>query len=259
VQTFDDPKAGVYIETRRRHGGSGHAMSQDYFVVSRPINISGDDVKIDVQLLEALLGVSNHAVWPRVREAIEIFNLASSEASTISEWTELVLMNGAFERLFESPGKEDVLAGGFTATLQPEEALPPERLAKIATNPEAAARFRRAVSVREVWIRDLFRVRNEYAHGVVTTRYPALWSVREHLLLASFAFPLVVKSTLSANGIYALSEQDQLHINAFEALAKEDHLTSRQDRPRWHRIINDIARERSLRAFINDLRGIGPA
>ena len=259
VQSFDDPKAGVYVETRRRHGGSGHAMPQDYFVVSRPINISGDEVKIDVPLLEALLDASDHAVWPRVREAIEIFNLASSEASSISEWTELVLMNGAFERLFESPGKEDVLAAGLTATLQPEETLPPERLAKIATNAEAAARFRRALSVREVWIRDLFRVRNEYAHGVMSSRYPALWSVREHLLLASFAFPLAVKSVLATSGIYALSYEDQLHVNAFEALAREDHLTSQQERPRWRRIINDVARKQSLRAFINDLRETGPA
>jgi len=257
IQNFDNPKAGVYIETRRRHGGIGHAMSQDYFVVSRPINISGDEVELDVPLLEALFAADGNGVWPRIREAIEIFNLASSEASTTSEWTELLLMNGAFERLFESPGREDVLAAGLTGSLEPEEPLPVERFKKFANNPEAASRFKRADSIREVWIRDFFRVRNEYAHGVVTTRYPALWSVREHLLLASFSFPLAIKKVLDANGVYTLSDQDQLHINAFEALASEDHLRSGQERPRWLRIINSVERKRSLREFIRDLRGNG--
>ena len=86
-----------------------------------------------------------------------------------------------------------------------------------------AERFPKAASVREAWIRDLFRLRGDFSHGRIQARYPSLWHQREHLLLGGFLFPLLLKLTLVSRGIYELNDSDREGIQAFEALCCADH------------------------------------
>jgi hypothetical protein len=74
-------------------------------------------------------------------------------------------------------------------------------------------------TVRQIWVRDLYRLRGDLAHGKVSPRFPSIWKTDEHLLLAAFVFPLLVKSLLSAAGAYTLTEGDEVSIDAFERLA----------------------------------------
>jgi 4-hydroxybenzoate polyprenyltransferase len=50
------------------------------------------------------------------------------------------------------------------------------------------------------------------------------WSTLEHLSLATYAFPLMVKSIMSINNYYELSKKDQKDIQKFEHLANDKFL-----------------------------------
>ena len=43
---------------------------------------------------------------------------------------------------------------------------------------------------RELWIRDFFQTRNQFAHGKRNPLGKSKWTIKEHLLLAAFIFPL---------------------------------------------------------------------
>jgi hypothetical protein len=113
------------------------------------------------------------------------------------------------------PGKEHELAKSFRETFKPSAEIKASKVQR-----PVAAHFHDPMPVREAWIRDFFRVRNDHAHGRREGRYPSVSSRAEHLLLGAFAFPLLVKSLLSQGGHYTLTDDDQLHTDALEHLAR---------------------------------------
>jgi hypothetical protein len=68
-------------------------------------------------------------------------------------------------------------------------------------------------------MREFYGVRGDFAHGKLDTRRPTAWRPHEHLLLATVAFPLVVKSLLAKSGDFALTHDDEAQIACFEKLA----------------------------------------
>jgi hypothetical protein len=73
--------------------------------------------------------------------------------------------------------------------------------------------------------------------------------LRDHLLLASFAFPLLLKVALAEESLYSLSEDDLFQIDLFEPLACEEHLVpvpnphNSHAHP-WDQVIERMSRER---------------
>ena len=134
----------------------------------------------------------------------------------------MVATVGAFERLFDcNHGNEKDLATRFMQAFQPAERVPVDACGRIP-----AERFRRCQWVAEVWIRDLFRLRGDFAHGKRTNRYRAVWNTEEHLLLSSFVFPRIVKSVLASEGHYTLTDEDHRDLETFEHLVACDDLFS---------------------------------
>ena len=130
------------------------------------------------------------------------------------QW-EIVATVGAFERLLESDYREDNLVREFLRAWAPSNnqpacnRVPPDR--------------RNEKTILEVWIRDLFRQRSAAAHGKFAADHHLIWSVREHLLLGAFAFPLLVKLRLASAGHYTLTDRDRTDIEVFERLICANH------------------------------------
>jgi len=173
--------------------------------------------------------------------------------------TEAVNIVGAFERFFElSRGKEDELADQFSVALSPGEAILPsdsERV-KRSVSPE---KFLKRQSMREVWIRDFFQLRGDHAHGKIEPQKKTLWTLREHLLLASFAFPLVVKRALAEEGDYVMTPDDTADIAAFERLLEPDHFAERRQEDTspypWTRIRGEIRTRQWAEAYMSQQKG----
>jgi hypothetical protein len=78
-------------------------------------------------------------------------------------------------------------------------------------------------------MKEFYRIRGDFAHGKLKSRQPTAWQPLEHIVLATIAFPLVVKVLLSKTGFYSLSEHDQATIDAFERISDEDFLNPPPD------------------------------
>lgn len=168
----------------------------------------------------------------------------------ITEHTELVLLVSAFERLLKCDhGKEDELANKFSQMLVPSSEIAPNACARLAVG-QTLDRFRKSGSVRDMWIRDFFRLRGNMAHGKITSPSPQVWLTPVHLLLGSYVFPLLVKTMLQQEKIYQMGENDQFDIDVFEPLASEDLFNSnhkRGDEYVWNKVIDEKRREQRVK------------
>jgi hypothetical protein len=250
VQAFDDPHGGVAITTRRRDGSTTGYWPEENYHVLQPEHVALHSVvHIDEHLLKALLRAQEAKTWEHFWDSIINFNLANTDSSDITLQVEVVLFNGAFERLLDcNRGKEDELAERFANMLRPTNGLAPSTCARLSDQ-DIVNRFRHSSTVRNMWIRDFFRLRGALAHGKLASRHRPVWSLRDHLLLASFAFPLLLKASLAEESLYSLSEDDLFQIDLFEPLACEEHLVpvpnphNSHAHP-WDQVIERMSRER---------------
>ncbi len=252
VQAFADPHGGVAMTTRRRDGSTTNYWSKENYLVQKPEHILlHSTVRIDERLLEALLRARDAATWDRFWESIVSFNLANTDNMDMAGEIEAVLLSGAFERLLDcNRGKEDDLAEGFTSALVPTNDLAPSAHVRLSS-PDIANRFKKSATIHNMWIRDFFRLRGNLAHGKVTSRYRPVWSLRDHLLLASFIFPLLLKSVLAKEHLYTLSAEDQFQIDIFEPLACEEHFVPMANRHdpnahAWNQVFERMSQEQML-------------
>jgi len=256
VQGFSDDRGGAAITTRRRDGSTLNFWPGDDYRVQKPEHVSLGRSLLDLELLKALLDSRESENWNSLYEAILSFNLSNTDSSDVSEHIEAVLLVGAFERLLGCHrGKEDDLVGRFVTILTPTENKQPGAVTFLGTS---ARRFRNSPTVRDMWIRDFFRLRGNLAHGKIQSLYQPVWGLRNHLLLGSFVFPLVLKLVLRAAGAYGLSLTDQEAIDMFEEQACHDHFAPVADRNDsrshpWNRVREEAVHRRLERSLAAEL------
>jgi hypothetical protein len=238
VQLFDKPGEGKLLRSPRRDGSSNLYIADPAHRVECPVHVSrADQTVIDDQLLLALVSCRSAANADDFIESMVTFNLANTDNPAIAQHVELVLSSGALERVLHlRHGKEDQLASALVRSLNPSENV------AVADCTRAALGDGKSAMVRELWVRDLYRFRNEFAHGNVSAKRPRIWSVQEHLLLSSYVFPLVMKAELAAAGFYSLSDGDRVAIDTFEPLvcAADLFATDGDGVFIWHQIIERV-------------------
>lgn len=223
IQAFRDPNSGALITTRRRDGHSDQYLTNTAFRVDKPehVQLGPIPIDIDVSLLNALLTAQEGGDWEHFAESILSFNLANTDSPNMSEHVEAVLLVSAFERLLEcARGDENELAVRFSECAQPSRERSRGDCARLASA-NLSSRFSPDATIREKWIRDFFRVRGHLAHGRTRHRYPSVWHLREHLLLGSYIFPLLVRVLLEKQNLYSKTKDDRLQIDIFERLSCE--------------------------------------
>ncbi len=268
IQAFRDPNAGPLITTRRRDGRSDQYLTNTAFRVDKPehVPLSPIPISLDVPLLSALLAAQERDDWERFAESILSFNLANTDSSEMSEHVEAVLLVSAFERLLEcAHGKDDELAARFLEYVRPSQERSRGDCARLASA-NFGARFPSSAAIREIWIRDFFRVRGDLAHGQIRHRYPAVWHVREHLLLGSYLFPILVRALLEKHNLYLMTKDDRFQLDLFERLACEnlfEPIGNESEVPCWpwskvfdqaraEQLHADIAAELERRGFLEN-------
>jgi hypothetical protein len=229
VQAFTPEGAGgAMVITRRRDGHTNNYITKGAFRETRPRHVGNSFAlprDLDIPLVHALeaAATAQRPSWPRIADAIRLFVGANSDNSDVDLHTELVDTVSAFSRLFGVWDEKDTVAGFINALPAPPRDEGDEPLgAKVD-----ADLVRRALeakkSIREAWLADAYRLRGKYGHGDVTAPgYPATWKAHEHLLLAAFIFPLLVKSVLASDGFYEFTADDHMANAMFDTLATYD-------------------------------------
>jgi len=225
VQSFQPGHVGVAVTARTRAGQRMMAYSGKSFKVSSPFHVKAGEVyEIDSTLAKCLMAAYESENFEKYDLAIFNFNRANSDNETTTPYVELVLICSAFERLLEiDPSREDVLVAKFLKVM-------------------AIQREHEETNKREVWIRDFYQSRGQFAHGKKRALKKSLWSINEHLLLATFVFHILLKIKLSEGGFYTLADDDQFNIYFFDHLIKSTNLFEpiADDLWKWNDLKNEL-------------------
>jgi hypothetical protein len=222
TQAFDKADFTNFV-TRRREGQTqdmGYRFEE--ITITIPQHCHGFwAVSLDQPLLEALDAYRNNNsnAWERWQNAISCFNQANTDSNNVRHQVEWVLICSAYEHLLGAKSDAKDVASKFAQVMVPEDSLlasgATRRLDNWGDNGQ---------TLRYEWMREFYRVRGDFAHGKLNTQQPTVWNSLEHLVLATIAFPLVVKCLLKGENVYNLTIDDQAQIDAFEKFANTANL-----------------------------------
>ncbi|MFY0575859.1 hypothetical protein ACN28S_17180 [Cystobacter fuscus] len=201
--------AGASLRSRRRDGETHSYWPADVLRVRREPHIvelrNHDITELTAQIFNTMEADEDFDL------AIRAFNDANTDRAAMSQTHELISTVSAFQKLLG-------IRGGDVAktTRSFADALARVPIAEvIPKKPRSAELAARRGGLREAWIHDMATMRGSVAHGNRQDTYPSVWSAQEHLLLAAFIFPRLVKLQLSARG-YNLSQKDRLELGLFD-------------------------------------------
>lgn len=246
IQAFSDREGGASMQLRRRDGQERLWIPGDCDTVQAPAHVSsgGHRMQFDGALLKALLAAreDDQERWSGLRQGIGLFNQANTDAPDTSPDTELVLTYAAMEQILGlvSRGKQKQMPTRFADTWSPRRDIPKSEWRPAPPNQSwKGDKFR---TLRARWADDLGAARRNLAHGNAEDREPSIWTVRQHLLLTSFAIPRLVKRILTDMDLYELTDDDHGDINALEPLlnlpdvfAKSD--PDEEEQFEWRRVL----------------------
>jgi hypothetical protein len=207
-----------FLTWRQRQGRSGSTWRMNKITFSVPMHCyTVHGVTIDIKLLGGLRkhqAQSPSNEWDRWRSSISCFNQANTDSDSISLQVESILIVGAFQHLLNATHKDKDVARRFCKVVVPSTSL------VTCTSQRSSTRWASSQEpLRYEWMREFHQVRNDFAHGRLSTGQPAVWTPGEHIVLSAIAFPLLVKSLLKEAGVYTLTDIDRREIDCFEKLA----------------------------------------
>ncbi len=221
------------ILSRRRAGQVMQIRPLDETVISVPAHVAAiERVVLDEELLKGLVAFRTKALngkekrsgdeWWRWQNAISCFNQANTDSLTVSEQMEWVLLCAAFERLLNPDCNAKAVAESFTRAFAVSTPLKTSD----AKRPAAHSGYKWEVDkpLRYNWMKEFYRIRGSFAHGELRMVQDHAWEPLEHIVLASMAFPLLVRFLLARSGEYKLTDEDRAWVNAFESIADEQFL-----------------------------------
>jgi hypothetical protein len=243
VQQLPEQFSGsIALTYRRRDGGITHGIGADDYPIPIPPHV-GEQAPLtyDDRLLGGLLKAWTELSardWQRSYEAVNAFNLANTDSEAVPEHMELVLLHGAFERAMGVKGGDtNDFVAKLSACFQINTRVHCRTKGAIQPKPKPNEPY-----VLEAWARDFCLARGSVAHGHGYAAAKPTWSLRNHLLLATYLLPLVMKRVLAKAGTLPMCGEDVALIDAFECLASFDHFarSSQRTTPPWRRIMSEL-------------------
>jgi len=217
IQKFDRADFTA-LTVRRREGRTLSVWRIDDISITVPVHCHTiREVSLNAELLKGLIdhrAQSDNTEWGRWQNAISCFNQANTDSDNIRYQVEWMLLCSAFEHILSATSNAKDVACKFAENLTPSDELLAKDAARLSDQQKNDGR-----SVRYEWMREFYRIRGDFAHGKLNTQQPTTWDLLEHLMLATIAFPLLVKSLLNKACKYKLTDNDQAQIDVFEKFA----------------------------------------
>lgn len=246
----EEAAAAVSFGKRRRDGQRNIYLSSSrgrpYFL--RPNHVDELlNVEYDFSLLEALEKIVDADLISQISTAITLFNRANSDASEITESSEIVLIRAAFETLLDASHETKDLSSKFSKHF--ESVSNPvvwysgcydENTWKNRWSDTKDRKIKRPL---DAWVYDFCNSRNSSAHGKTsnTKHASSIWSIQNHLMFASWFFPLLLKGVLAEKGYYTLSTEDMDYRTDFEKFFSVDisSVTS-ESILEWNNVLSEL-------------------
>jgi len=198
-QRFTEPVTYIAFVVRRRDGSTtdaGYRHGEIKFSVP-PQSKSLQETSIDADFAVAIdrAVAANSPAARRLVPTLSFFNLANTDSDVMDMDAEIILLGSAFEQVLDAYGARR-LNEAVGELLRPyagvtvEQALPARPGIVVEAQYEAA---QRGWPLHRKWSQELYELRNNYAHGLDYGSRTWGWEPLEHLVMATFVFPLLVK------------------------------------------------------------------
>lgn len=210
--------------------GTGEMRTWGYedVVLTRPLECAlARDVKWDDDFLAALwsgaLPQGESAPLSGLRQAIWLFNRASADEHHWQQFLiqqlpqEVVMMVQAMEHLLHAKGDGpltrnavDTISGNWAQI----QGLPPRAEGCWVATLGMPDDYRAV----HYWLREFIQVRHDTTHAVPLAEKKWAWDVGEHVIMAAFVFPLIVKCFLASQDLYELTDADRDRLGVVDRL-----------------------------------------
>jgi hypothetical protein len=227
AQRFDvGSPAHSCITTRRRDGGTQNILAGSRGLkFIRPYHVDNRArISLDIPLLEALLKLPDGELKQRIDEAIVAFLRANTDAASMDERSELILMRVAMDTLL---GASHDKAAFRRAINEHFDELPNPPIWHKGYLDESwwckhwDSNVGRPL---DAWVHDFSAARNAAAHGSAKGQKGSIWSRHNHLIFSTWLTPLVIKKLLAQAGLYELNAEDKVARAGFEVFLAHDLL-----------------------------------
>lgn len=214
------------ITTRRRDGGTQNMLAGSRGLkFIRPYHVDNSArVSLDVTLLEALNRLPDGELKQRIDEAIITFLRANTDASSLDERSELILMRVAIDTLLGASHDKPAFRKAINEHF---DELPNPPIWHKGSLDESTWRKHWDNNVErplDAWVHDFSAARNAAAHGPTTAQKGSLWLRHNHLIFSTWLMPLIVKKLLVQEGLYELNAEDKVAREGFEVFLAHDLL-----------------------------------
>lgn len=223
-QRFSGSPIYVTVSARRRDGGTmDGGYKHGEVVFSCPLQCSlRDHVQVDRDLLASLdrAADANSAAVERLRTALPFFSLGNTDSPTMTELAESILIASALDQLLDADSAHK-LGLKFDAVFAPFGSVRVQDVLRvrpgIRLDPQYEAAQRQWWLHRK-WIEELYTLRGKASHRGTAKGRNWGWSFPEHLLMAAWVFPLVVKLLLEGEGHHTLADEDRARCTVVDEL-----------------------------------------
>lgn len=218
IQRFTEPYSGSISQTYRRKDGHTDVVlgeSDAYFV--RPAHlVAQGEPNLNLQLLKALQAAT--LLPDRIREhvaaSVTQFLLANSDSPDVSLEVETIATYAALERVSNSSQRLGDMQAKLLAILSVVDDF--SWVAELHRELGLDHTARRLVL--SSWLKGIYALRGNVAHGKPARLAPQQWTQQEHLLAGAFVYPLVLKCLLAQHRLYSLTAEDVAWVVGLEKL-----------------------------------------
>lgn len=261
-QRFIPGSDGISITTRRRDGvtrNGGYKHGEVKFSV--PVQCADLRIRcIDIPLLEALDKLFKHPdpLVRRILQSVSLYNQANTDSEAMLPQLEIVFLAFTLEQLFANGyGAEDLACKVSTlldnyGSIKVNESTRAEDIQLSEKREKAEKQW----FLHRKWVQEFYQLRNDFVHGNDTRRRTWGWSIQEHLVMASFVFPLLVKILLSQSTKYSLTNKDIVNLEVIDLLLNEKDwgqiIGANSEASRWRETIREHESDRAFEKASED-------
>ena len=223
-QRFSPGSELIALTIRRRDGetlSGGYKHGEIKFSI--PVQCAHLELcRVDLPLLEAFNKCldSPDAQVGRLVQAMSLYDQAHTDSDAVMSRREVILIASAFEQLFANCNGADDLACKVSSLLDNYGSIKVGTSARSSMIQFSKGREKQEGDwfIHRKWAQELYQMRNDFTHGNEIARRRWGWSITEHLVMASFMFPLLVKILLAESSNYILTKTDLNHMKAIDHL-----------------------------------------
>lgn len=241
AQRFDvGTPARSCMTTRRRDGNTQNMLAGSgglKFV--RPYHVDNRTrISLDAPLLVALLKLPDGELKERIDEAIVSYLRANTDASSMDERSELILMRVAIDTLLVVPHDKAAFRRAINEHFDELPNSPTWYKGNLDESWWCKHWDNNVSRPLDAWVHDFSAARNAAAHSPGTGQKGSIWSRHNHLIFSAWLLPLIIKKLLVQARLYEFTDEDKVARAGFEVFLAHDLLefTDEHENKVWWQI-----------------------